>query len=81
MASPRSPADRLAWPLGTERSKQYSGNVTATVGGITLNIDKDIVGGPLGPLWSRLGPPGPRGPRADPRGRARTRQRRRQRNR
>ena len=38
--------DRLAWPL-TERSKQYSGNVTATVGGITLNIDKDIVGGPL----------------------------------
>ena len=38
--------DRLAWPL-TERSKQYSGNVTATVGGITLNIDKDIVGGPV----------------------------------
>jgi hypothetical protein len=38
--------DGLAWPL-TGRSKQYSGNVTATVGGITLNIDKDIVGGPL----------------------------------
>jgi hypothetical protein len=38
--------DRLAWPL-TERSKQYSGNATVRVGGIRLNIDKDIVGGPL----------------------------------
>jgi hypothetical protein len=38
--------DRLGWPL-TERSKQYSGNVTATVGGIRLNIDRDIVGGPV----------------------------------
>jgi hypothetical protein len=38
--------DPLAWPL-TERSKQYSGNVNVTVGGIRLNIDKDIVGGPV----------------------------------
>ena len=38
--------DRLAWPL-TMRSKQYSGNVNVTVGGIRLNIDKDIVGGPV----------------------------------
>jgi hypothetical protein len=38
--------DHLSWPL-TERSKQYSGNVTATVGGITLNIDRDVVGGPV----------------------------------
>ena len=36
----------LAWPLA-DRAKQYSGNVYATVGGITLNIDRDIVGGPL----------------------------------
>lgn len=36
----------LAWPA-TARNKQYSGNVNATVGGITLNIDKDIVGGPV----------------------------------
>jgi hypothetical protein len=36
----------LAWPP-TEQSKQYSGNVTATVGGRTLNIDRDIVGGPV----------------------------------
>ncbi len=38
--------DGLAWPL-TERAKQYAGNVTATVGGISLNIDRDIVGGPV----------------------------------
>ena len=38
--------DNLAWPL-TERSKQYSGNATVTVGGITLNIDRDIVDGPV----------------------------------
>ena len=36
----------LAWPP-TDRNKQYEGNVNATVGGITLNIDKDIVGGPV----------------------------------
>jgi hypothetical protein len=33
----------LAWPL-CDRSKQYSGNVNETISGITLNIDKDIVG-------------------------------------
>jgi hypothetical protein len=33
----------LAWPL-TARSKQYAGNVNATVGGITLNINRDVVG-------------------------------------
>jgi hypothetical protein len=43
---PSLAGDRVAWPL-TERSKQYSGNVRATVGGITLNIDKDVVGGPV----------------------------------
>jgi hypothetical protein len=36
----------LAWPL-SDRAKQYSGGVNATVGGITLNIDKDIIGGPV----------------------------------
>jgi Domain of unknown function (DUF1906) len=39
-------SDNLAWPLSM-RSKQYSGSVNETVGGITLNIDKDIVGGPV----------------------------------
>jgi len=39
----------LTWPLA-ERDKQYSGNVNATVGGITLNIDRDFVGGPLARL-------------------------------
>ena len=34
----------LAWPL-CDRSKQYSGNINETISGITLNIDKDIVGG------------------------------------
>jgi hypothetical protein len=43
---PSLSGDYLAWPL-TERSKQYSGSVNETVGGITLNIDKDIVGGPV----------------------------------
>jgi len=38
--------DQLAWPM-TERSKQYTGNVNVTVGGITLNVDKDIVDGPV----------------------------------
>jgi hypothetical protein len=42
----------LTWPIAA-RSKQYSGNVNATVGGITLNIDRDFVGGPLARL-----PPG-----------------------
>jgi hypothetical protein len=36
----------LSWPLD-ERSKQYWGNTTGTVGGITLSIDDDLVGGPL----------------------------------
>jgi hypothetical protein len=36
----------LTWPL-TARAKQYSGNVNQTIGGITLNIDQDFVGGPL----------------------------------
>jgi hypothetical protein len=36
----------LAWPLD-HRAKQYAGNVTETVGGITLDIDRDIVGGLL----------------------------------
>ena len=36
----------LSWPL-SERSKQYQGNTTGTVGGITLSIDDDLVGGPL----------------------------------
>jgi len=43
---PSLAGDQLAWPL-TERSKQYSGSANVTVGGITLNIDKDIVGGPV----------------------------------
>lgn len=36
----------LSWPVSM-RDKQYAGNVSATVGGITLNVDKDIVGGPV----------------------------------
>jgi hypothetical protein len=36
----------LVWPL-SDRAKQYAGNVTETVDGITLDIDKDIVGGPV----------------------------------
>lgn len=36
----------LYWPV-TDRSKQYEGNVNVTVGGITLDIDADEVGGPL----------------------------------
>ncbi len=36
----------LTWPLA-DRSKQYAGNVNQTIGGITLNIDKDLVGGPV----------------------------------
>jgi len=36
----------LNWPLD-ERSKQYRGNTTGTVGGITLSIDLDVAGGPL----------------------------------
>jgi hypothetical protein len=36
----------LAWPLAA-RSKQYAGIVNQTIGGITLNIDKDVVGGPV----------------------------------
>jgi Domain of unknown function (DUF1906) len=36
----------LAWPLG-DRDKQYAGIINQTIGGITLNIDKDVVGGPV----------------------------------
>jgi hypothetical protein len=36
----------LTWPL-TDRTKQYSGNVNQTIGGVTMNIDKDLVGGPV----------------------------------
>ncbi len=43
----------LIWPT-SERAKQYVGSVNMTISGVTLNIDKDIVGGPRGPL---TGPP------------------------
>jgi hypothetical protein len=36
----------LAWPV-TDRAKQYLGNVRQTIGGVTLDVDKDVVGGPL----------------------------------
>jgi hypothetical protein len=36
----------LVWPL-TDRSKQYAGAINKAVGGITLNIDEDFVGGPM----------------------------------
>jgi hypothetical protein len=39
----------LSWPLPM-RAKQYAGNVSETVGGITLNIDKDVVAAPLATL-------------------------------
>jgi uncharacterized low-complexity protein len=42
---------RLTWPLSA-RSKQYEGSVNATIGGVTLNIDRDFVGGPLAHLPS-----------------------------
>ncbi len=37
---------QLAWPL-YDRSKQYAGNVSASVGGHSLYIDQDYVGGPV----------------------------------
>jgi hypothetical protein len=43
----------LAWPL-SDRSKQYEGNVNETIGGVTLNIDEDIVGGPVAGLLRRI---------------------------
>lgn len=43
----------LVWPLSM-RSKQYAGNINAAVGGITLNIDKDFVGGPVANLLIRI---------------------------
>ena len=50
----------VIWPL-TDRNKQYEGNVNQTIGGIALNIDKDLVGGPVaGGLVEGL-PPGSRG--------------------
>jgi hypothetical protein len=42
----------LVWPLSA-RAKQYAGNVSATVKGITLTVDKDIVGGPVARLPTR----------------------------
>ena len=36
----------LDWPIG-DREKQYAGNLYATVGGITLSIDRDAVAGPM----------------------------------
>jgi Domain of unknown function (DUF1906) len=36
----------LTWPL-TDRAKQYAGNVNQTIGGVTMNIDRDLVGGPV----------------------------------
>ena len=36
----------LAWSA-TDLNKQYAGNVTQTVGGVKLQVDKDIAGGPL----------------------------------
>jgi hypothetical protein len=43
----------LTWPL-SDRVKQYSGNINQTIGGITLNIDKDLVGGPVAHLLIRV---------------------------
>lgn len=37
---------KLVWPLD-ERDKQYLGPHNKTVGGITLNIDSDLAGGPV----------------------------------
>jgi hypothetical protein len=34
------------WPV-PDRSKQYAGDQTVTVGGISLNIDEDWVAGPV----------------------------------
>jgi hypothetical protein len=36
----------LAWPQA-DVNKQYQGNVTQSIGGYSLNIDQDIVGGPV----------------------------------
>jgi hypothetical protein len=36
----------LDWPVA-DRAKQYAGNLYATVGGITLSIDQDLVAAPL----------------------------------
>ncbi|MGH3248011.1 MAG: glycoside hydrolase domain-containing protein, partial [Trebonia sp.] len=54
----------LAWPLAA-RSKQYAGNVSATVGGITLSIDKDLVGGPMAGLAPRSAGPADNSERAN----------------
>ncbi len=70
----------LAWPLAT-RSKQYAGSVNTTIGGITLNIDQDVVGGPVAHLLTRIlwhqsanrsfpALPAPGEPRANGRGKA-----------
>jgi Domain of unknown function (DUF1906) len=39
-------ADTDAWPT-TRRNKQYAGPANVTVGGVTLNVDLDYVGGPV----------------------------------
>ena len=36
----------LDWPIG-DREKQYAGNLYKTIGGIRLNIDEDVVAGPM----------------------------------
>lgn len=38
----------LGWPL-SERTKQYEGPHTQQVGGVSLDIDSDYVGGPVAP--------------------------------
>jgi len=43
----RSLGDGLtAWPLA-DRIKQYAGNINQTIGGYQLQIDRDLVGGPI----------------------------------
>ncbi|HEX9041394.1 MAG TPA: hypothetical protein VF838_10230 [Trebonia sp.] len=39
--------DGKSRPAATERSRQYAGSVTASVGGIKLSIDRDVVCGPV----------------------------------
>jgi hypothetical protein len=43
---PSLPGGDPFWPL-SDQAKQYAGNVTASYGGITLNVDKDAVAGPM----------------------------------
>jgi Rv2525c-like, glycoside hydrolase-like domain len=43
----------LAWPPAA-RSKQYAGSVNVTIGGTTMNVDQDIVGGPVARLSNQF---------------------------